>query len=121
MGLSLLHPDRAGQIALHPSHGIRMEEMLCARPVEKNLHPSVFNFGCFRVLGVFDALHGRPEPGPRGAVTGVGISAQTDALLGALDSRQFGSFDPLSNGPLCLSVLGGKYRRNERPHQEPCG
>ena len=119
--LSLLRADLAGQVALHPSHGIGMEEMPCGCPVEKDLYLPVLDFGRLGVLGVFDALHGRPKSGPHGAVTRVRISAQADALFCTLEIRQFGSFDPLDSGPRLRSAFSGKYRRNERPHQEPRG
>ncbi len=96
--LSAHRADLAGQIALHPSHGIWMEEVPCGSPIEKDLHPPVLDFGRLHVLGVFDALHCRPKPGPRGAVTSVCISAQADALFRTLEIRQFGSFDPLASG-----------------------
>ena len=76
-----------------------MKESPGCCPVEKDLHLPVLDLGRLRVLGVFDALHGCPEPGPLGAVTGVRISAQADALLRTLDIRQFCSFDPLASGP----------------------
>ena len=113
--------DSTGQIALHPSHGIRMEESPRCCPVEKDLYLPVLDFGRLRILGVFDSLHGRPEPGAYGAVTRVCISAQADALFRTLDIRQFGSFDPLDSGSRLRSAFSGKYRRNERPHQEPRG
>ena len=84
-----------------------MEESARGRPVEKYLYLPVLDFGRLRILGVFDALHGRPEPGPHGAVTQVCVSAQADALFRALDIRQIGSFDPLASGPRLGSACSG--------------
>ncbi len=98
-----------------------MDQPTCGRAVEEDLYFPVLDFRSFLILGGFHALHGRPEPGPRGAVTSVCISAQADALFRTLEIRQFGSFDPLDSGPRLRSAFSGKYRRNERPHQEPCG
>ena len=83
--------DPAGQIALHASHRILMEEPSGGCPVEKDLYLAVLDFGRLRVLGVFNALHGRSEPGPHCSVTGVGGTTRPDALFRTLDIRQFGS------------------------------
>ncbi len=85
--------DPAGQIALHTSHGIGMDQPTCGRPVEKYLYFPVLDLGGLLIFGGFHALHGRPEPGPRRAVARVGITAQTNTLFGTLEIRQFGSFD----------------------------
>ncbi len=76
-----------------------MEQSASGRPVKEYLHPPVLGFGRRGVFGVFDPLHGRPEPGAYGAVARVGSTAQADALFRTLDIRQFGSFDPLESGP----------------------
>jgi len=98
-----------------------MEEFARGCPVEKNLYLAVLDFGRLRILGVFNSLHGRPEPGPHCSVTRIGGTAQPDALFRTLDIRQFGSFDPSGFWPTTALKLSGKYRRNETPHQEPCG
>ena len=66
-----------------------MEESACGRPVEKYLYLSVLGLRRLRILGVFYALHGSPELGAYGAVAGVGVTAQADALFCTLDIRQF--------------------------------
>ena len=98
-----------------------MEEQARGRPVEKHLYLPVLNFGRLCVLGVFDPLHRRPEPGPCGTVAGVGVAAQANAFFRTLEIRQFCSFYPLASGPTQRSTISGKYRRNETPHQEVGG
>ena len=71
-----------------------MQESARGGPVEKNLYLAVLDFRSLPILGVFDALYGRPEPGPNCSVTRVGRTTQPDALFRTLDIRQFGSFDP---------------------------
>ena len=66
-----------------------MEKSARGRTVEKYLYLSVLDLRRLRILGVFYALHGSPEPGAYGAVARVGVTAQTDALLCTLDIRQF--------------------------------
>ena len=66
-----------------------MEESACGRPVEKYLYLSVLDLRRLRILGVFYAFHGSPEPGAYGAVARVGVTAQTDSLLCTLEIRQF--------------------------------
>jgi len=66
-----------------------MKESAGGRPVEKYLYLSVLGLRRLRVLGVFYALHGSPEPGACGAVTDVGVTAQADALFCTLEIRQF--------------------------------
>ena len=66
-----------------------MEKLARGRTVEKYLYLSVLDLRRLRILGVFYALHGSPEPGACGAVARVGVTAQTDALLCTLDIRQF--------------------------------
>ena len=96
-----------------------MEEPACGRPVEKYLYLSVFGLRRLRILGVFYALHSSPKPGPYGAVARVGITAQTNPLLRTLEIWQFCSLDPLDFGLTLGKTFSGKYRPNERPHQEP--
>ena len=66
-----------------------MEKSARGRTVEKYLYLSVLDLRRLRILGVFYTLHGSPEPGAHGTVAGVGVTAQTDALLCTLDIRQF--------------------------------
>ena len=66
-----------------------MEEAARGRPVEKYLYLSVLDLSRLRIVGVFYALHGSPEPGACGAVARVGVTAQVDALLRTLDIWQF--------------------------------
>jgi hypothetical protein len=66
-----------------------MEKLARGRTVEKYLYLSVLDLRRLRILGVFYALHGSPDPGACGAVAHVGVTAQTDALLCTLDIRQF--------------------------------
>ena len=70
-----------------------MEEAARGRAVEKYLYLPVLDLRRLRILGVFYAFHSGPQPGASGAVASVGITAQADALLRALDIRHFGSFD----------------------------
>ena len=70
-----------------------MEEAARGRAVEKYLYLPVLDLCRLRILGVFYALHGGPESGASGAVARIGVTAQADALLRALDIRHFGSFD----------------------------
>jgi hypothetical protein len=66
-----------------------MEEAARGRPVEKYLYLSVLDLRRLRIVGVFYTLHCSPELGACGAVAHVGVTAQADALLRALDIRQF--------------------------------
>ncbi len=70
-----------------------MEESARGRPVEKYLYCSVLGLSRLRILGVLHTLHGGTEPGAYGAVTGIGVAAQADALLRAFEIRHFGSLD----------------------------
>ena len=121
--------DAVGQIALHPSHRIWMEEPSRGRPVEKFLYLAVLNLRRLRIFGIFYTFHGSPEPGACGPVARIGVTAQADPLLRAFEIRHFGSFDPpvfytrvtFDVSTESVRRFRGKYRRNQRPHQEACG
>jgi hypothetical protein len=71
-----------------------MEKAARGRPVEKYLYLPVLDLGRLGILGVFYTFHGGPESGACGAVAHIGVTAQADPLLRALEIRHFGSFDP---------------------------
>jgi Zn-dependent protease len=106
-----------------------MEEPSRGRPVEKFLYLPVLDLRRLRILGVFYTFHGSPEPGACGAVARIGVTAQADPLLRALEIRHFGSFDPpvfytrvmFDVSTESVRCFRGKYRRNQRPHQEARG
>jgi hypothetical protein len=102
-----------------------MDEAFGGSTVEKNLDFPVLDFGGLGVLRVLGSLQGGPEAGASGAVACVGLTAQADALFRTLDIRQFGSLDPSGFWTTATfkfdEKFSGKYRRNERPHQEACG
>lgn len=106
-----------------------MEEPSRGRPVEKFLYLPVLNLRRLRILGIFYTFHGSPEPGACGPVARIGVTAQADPLLRALEIRHFGSFDPsVCYARVTFDVstesvrrFRGKYRRNQRPHQEARG
>ena len=106
-----------------------MEKSGRGRPVQKFLHLPVLNFRRLRILGAFYTFHSSPDPGPCGPVARISVTTQADPLLRAFEIRHFGSFDPsvfYTTVTFDLSTervrrFRGKYRRNQRPHQEAPG
>ncbi len=92
-----------------------MEESARGRTVEKYLYLSVLDFRGLRILGVFNALHGRPEPRTDGAVARVGVTAQAYALFRTLEIRQLGFFDPSVFRTTATFLFGGKIDETKDP------
>ena len=98
-----------------------MEESARGRTVEKYLYLSVLDFRGLRILGVFNALHSRPEPGTGGTVARVGLTAQADALFRTLEIRQLGFFDPSVFWTTATFLFGGKIDETKDPIKNRAG
>ncbi len=98
-----------------------MQEPARGRPVEKYLYLSVLDFRRLRILGVVNALHGRPEPGAGSTVAHVGVTAQADALFRTLEIRQLGFFDPSVFWTTATFLFGGKIDETKDPIKNRAG